>query len=237
MNIEEYRDQVTKRMKDDGYMKILGSYVLPIFQDFEIFLRTQMDLVKDDVRLVLDEYNSSFITYQLTPGTYTFKDLSEALFNILQSEYPGPSNVIDIEFDDITMKTKLVVKSGNTPVRFDEKSFFSTVLGFTPVWDYKHCNEYISQKNVNLSSTNKIHLETDFIDGSIISGLREPVLYLFVLDKLTGYKVFSKPESIQYKKINKTVLNTSTFYLENDNNKEVDFNGETLTFTLQLIKI
>ena len=28
-----------------------------------------------------------------------------------------------------------------------------------------------------------------------------------------------------------------TFYLEDDNNEEVDFNGETLTFTLQMIKI
>ena len=39
------------------------------------------------------------------------------------------------------------------------------------------------------------------------------------------------------KKINKSVLNTITFYLEDDNNKEVDFNGETLTFTLQGNKI
>ena len=28
-----------------------------------------------------------------------------------------------------------------------------------------------------------------------------------------------------------------TFYLEDDNNEEVDFNQETLTFTLQMIKI
>ena len=27
------------------------------------------------------------------------------------------------------------------------------------------------------------------------------------------------------------------FYLEDDNNEEVDFNQETLTFTLQMIKI
>ena len=37
--------------------------------------------------------------------------------------------------------------------------------------------------------------------------------------------------------MNKSVLNTITFYLEDDNNKEVNFNGETLTFTLQMIKI
>ena len=235
--IEEYKKQVTKRMEDGGYMKILAGYVSSVFQDFESFLRTEVDLVQDDVKLVLDEYNSSFITYELHQGIYTFKDISEALFNILQSEYPGPSNVIDIEYDDIARKTKLVVRSGIIAIRFDEKLFFSTILGFTPGWDYKHYNKYTSQKVVNLGSTNKIHLKCDCIDGSVLNGLRHPILYSFVLDKLPGYKVFSEPETIHYKKINKSVLNTITFYLEDDNNEQVDFNVETLTFTLQMIKI
>ena len=34
-----------------------------------------------------------------------------------------------------------------------------------------------------------------------------------------------------------SVSNTIVFYLEDDNNVEVIFNGETLTFTLQLIKV
>ena len=77
----------------------------------------------------------------------------------------------------------------------------------------------------------------DVIDGSVVNGSRQPILYSFVLDKKPGYKVFSEPETIHYKKINKAVLNTMTFYLENDDNEEVDFNGETLTFPLQMIKI
>ena len=224
-------------MEDGGNMKILAGYVSSVFQDFESFLRTEVDLFQDDVKLVLDEYNSNFITYELDPGIYTFKDISEALFNILQSEYPGPSNVIDIEHDDITLKTKMVVKSGIIAIRFDEKSFFSTILGFTPGWDYKHYNKHTSQKIVNLGSTNKIHLKCDCIDGSLVNGIRQSILYSFVLDKLPGYKVFSEPETIHYKKINKSVLNTIIFYLEDDNNEEVDFNGETLTFTLPMIKI
>ena len=235
--IKEYNEQVTKRMNDDGYMDILARYTSSVFLDFESFLRTQIDLVEDDIKLVLDEYNSSFFTCELDPGIYTFKDISEALFNILQSDCPGDCNVIVIEYDDINMKTKLVVQSGIIAVRFDEKSFFSTILGFTSGWDYKHYNKYISQKIVNLSNTNKIHLKCDVIDGSVVNGLRQPILYSFVLDKKPGYKVFSEPETIHYKKMNKSVLNTIKFYLEDDNNEEVDFNGETLTFTLQMMKI
>ena len=39
------------------------------------------------------------------------------------------------------------------------------------------------------------------------------------------------------KKTNKSIFNTITVHLEDDNNKEVNFNSETLTFTLQMIKI
>ena len=92
--IEEYKKQVTKRMNDEQYMNILAINIRSVFQDFKSFLSTQIDLIEDDIKLVLDEYNSSFITYELQPGIYTFKDISEALFNILQSEHPEPNNLI-----------------------------------------------------------------------------------------------------------------------------------------------
>ena len=235
--IEEYKKQVTKRMNDEQYMNSLAIYTSSVFQNFESFLRTQIDLVEDDIKLVLDEYNSNFITYELAPGIYSYRDIAEAVFYILQSDYPQSNSEILIRLDDITRKTKLVVKSGIIAIRFDEKSFFSTILGFTPGWDYKNYNQYLSQKIVNLSSTNKIHLKCDAIDGSVVDGTRQPILYSFVLDKPAGYKVFCEPETIHFKKTNKSVLNIITFYLEDDNNEEVNFNGETLTFTLQMIKI
>ena len=121
--IEEYGEQVTKRMKDEQYMNILAIYTSSVFQDFESFLRTQIDLEEDDTKLVLDEYNSSFITYELEPGIYSYREISEALFNILQLEYPSSDSKILIRLDDITRKTKLVVSSGIIAIRFDEKSF------------------------------------------------------------------------------------------------------------------
>ena len=234
---DEYKEQVTKRMEDEQYVNIFSIYTNSVFRVFESFLRTQIDLSEDDIKLVLAEDNSSFITSEVTPGIHTFKDISEALFKILQSEYPGPSNVIDIEYDDITMKSKLFERFGNIAINFDGKSFFSNILGSTPGCDYKHYNEYTFHKIVNLGSTNKIHLKCDCIDGSFHDGLRQPILYSFVLDKLPGYKVFSEPETIHYKKFKKYILNTITVYLEDNDHKEVGFNGETFTFTLQLIKI
>ena len=66
--------------------------------------------------------------------------------------------------------------------------------------------------------------------------IAEAFNFSFILDQPAGFKVFCLPETIHYKTTNKSVLNTKTFYLEHDNHEEVDFNGETLTFTLLLVK-
>ena len=177
--IKEYREQVTKRMEDCGYMNILSSYRRSVFQNFESYLGTEIDLVEDDIGLVLDKYFSNFFTYELQPGIYTFKDLGEALFNILHPKRPQSSDRVVVELDDITRKTKFVVGSGIIAIRFDEKSFSSTILGCTSGWDYKHYNGYARQKIVNLSITNKIHLKSVVIDGSVVNGLETTDIIYF----------------------------------------------------------
>ena len=80
-------------------------------------------------------------------------------------------------------------------------------------------------------------MNCDVFNGSINNGVQQPILCSFHLGKPPGYKVFCEPETINLKTINKSVLNTITFYLENDDHEEGNYNGETLTFTLQMMKI
>ena len=42
-------------MEDVGYMNILAGYFRSMFQDFESYLRTEVDLVNDDIRVILDK--------------------------------------------------------------------------------------------------------------------------------------------------------------------------------------
>ena len=91
------------------------------------------------------------------------------------------------------------------------------------------------KKKLNSNTTIKIHLKCNVID--VPNGVKQPILYSFVIKKPPGYKVFCQLEKTHNKKMNKSVLNTITFYLEDDNNKEVNFNSETLTFTLQMVEI
>ena len=220
----------------DGYIILLMGYARSPFRDFESYLRIFVGLEEDNIRLILKQYNEKYVTYELDPGNYTLEDLKKAVYPLGDHE-----GTLQIGYDDLNKKNQLILTrfdSSFGTLRFDEKSFFHTFLGFNPYWDYKPTNVYTSDKVIlNLNTINKIHLKCDCIDGSIQDGVRQPILFSFVLDKPTGYKVFCEPETIHYKKINKSILNTITFYLEDDNNIEVNFNGETLTFTLQMIKI
>ena len=132
----------------------------------------------------MKQNNSHFITYELTPGIFTIQDISDAVHT-----FSGHSEIIQIEYDDISMKTKIILKYivGQKmfvlgTLRFDERPFFHTILGHTPYWDYKPNNSsgvYTSDKILYLNITNKIHLKCDCIDGSVVNGLRQLTLLVF----------------------------------------------------------
>ena len=242
--VETYWKLRLHKTSHDGYIILLMGYARSPFRDFESYLRIVVGLEEDNIQLILKQYIEKFITYELDPGNYTIEDIQKAVYPLGDHE-----GTLQIGYDDLDKKTKLILtRFGDTfgTLRFDKKSFFHTLLGFTPYWDYKPTNAihadaagvYTSDKIIlNLNTINKIHLKCDIIDGSVQDGVRQPIVFSFVLDKPSGYKIFCQPETIHFKKINKSVVNTITFCLEDDNNKEVNFNQETLTFTLQLIKI
>ena len=177
--------------------------------------------------------------YSLITGIYEVVDLNNTLKHIL------PENVkITITIDDIRLKSNL---KGNQTLMFTEKLFFYTILGFTqsrfyPLDDIEGfyqliAGTYKSDRPINVTGIDKVHLKTDCIQGSIVNGVREPILYRFALSSPPGHKIYKEPRIKLFKKVNKSILSHILFYLEDDNHKSVDFHGETISFTCQLIKI
>ena len=177
--------------------------------------------------------------YSLNPGFYEVVDLNNTLKHIL------PDNVkVNITIDDIGLKSNL--KTNHTLI-FTQKSFFYTILGFTRSRSYPLddidgfyqliAGSYKSDKPINITGIDKIHLKCDCVNGSIVNGVREPILYSFVLSSPPGHKIYKEPRIKLFKKINKSLLSHITFYFEDDDHKPVDFNGRTVSFTCQLIKI
>ena len=200
--IDEYHKLSQEKKNSDGYTILLLNYSRSQFRDFESYLRIRVGLDEEDIQLILKEYNSHFVTYELSPGIYTIQDVLDVI-----NTFSGHSEIIEIEYDDISMKTKIILKYNDWrekfvlgTLRFDKKSFFHSLLGHDAYFDYKVPGVYTSDKILNLNTTNKIHLNCDCIDGSIQDGISQPILYSFVLDKPSGYKKFCQPETIHYKK-------------------------------------
>ena len=177
--------------------------------------------------------------YSLNPGIYEVIDLNNTLKHIL------PDNVkVNITIDDIRIKSNLKI---NQTLIFTKRSFFYTILGFTQSRSYplddidSHyqiiAGSYKSERPINITAIDKIHLKCDCIQGSIINGVRESILYSFALSSPPGYKIYKEPRVKLFKKINKSNFSHITFYFEDDDHKPVDFNNEAISFTCQLIKI
>ena len=109
---------------------------------------------------------------------------------------------------------------------FTNKSFFYTILGFTQSLSYPLddidgfyqliAGSYKSERLIKITSIEKVQLNCNCFDGSIVNGIREPILLSFALSSPPGHIFCNKPKVILFKKINKSVLSHPTFYLEDE---------------------
>ena len=112
--------ETQKRSTDCYYMLLLG-YARSPFRDFESYLRIVIGLDESDIWLILKQYKSNFVTYEIPPGIYKIKDISEVVYTM-----GNHAVTLKIESDDISMKPKLNLKrlSGTFgTLKFDAKSF------------------------------------------------------------------------------------------------------------------
>ena len=175
--------------------------------------------------------------YTLPPGINEIIDIIFMLKSLLLKE-------VNITFDDVILKSNLTT---NKTIRFTKRSFFYVYLGFTqsrlgelgdiPGFIQLIPGSYKSDKQINITGIDRVRLKADCVQGSIVNGVREPILYSFALSSKPGYKIYDEPKIELFKKVNKSILSHIRFYLEDDNYKAVDFYGETICFTCQLIKI
>ena len=153
----------TEKRQVYGYYMLIMAFARSPFRAFECCLRTVPGLDEDDVQLILKQYNSNFVTYGLFASIYSIQDSSEVVYTMGDQD-----ETLKNDFDEIGMKTKLVLKNfvGTLgTLRFIRMSFYITLLGFTLHWHYTPANAihadsptiYTSEKNSNFS-TKKIFI-------------------------------------------------------------------------------
>ena len=140
--------------------------------------------------------------YSLTPGIYEIDDLNNTLKYIL------PDNIkVSVTIDDIRLKSNL---KNNQTLIFTEKSFFYKILGDTQSRSYPLNDidgfyqilpgSYESDKPINITGVDKVHLKCDCVQGSIVNGVREPILFSSALSSPPGHKIYKEPRVKLFKK-------------------------------------
>ena len=85
-------------------MLLLGNPRSP-FRDFESYLRILVGSDEDDLRLILKEEKSNSVTYEIPSGIYSMKNISDVVYT--KDDHDG---TLKIDYDDINLKTKLILK-------------------------------------------------------------------------------------------------------------------------------
>ena len=118
-------------------------------------------------------------------------DLNNSLKHIL------PDNVkINVTIDDVWLKSNL---KNNQTLIFTNKSFFYTILGCTQSRSYPLddidgfyqliVRSYGGDRPMKTTGVDKVHLNCDCINGSIVNDVREPILYSFALSSPPGQNI------------------------------------------------
>ena len=101
---------------------LLIGYGRSLFRDFECYLRIVVGLDEEYIQLFLRQYLLNFITYDLSSGVYSIKDISEAVYTV--GDHDGAPQ---FKYNDISMKTEpILTRFEGTfgTLRIDQKSFF-----------------------------------------------------------------------------------------------------------------
>ena len=159
----------------------------------DLVYRMQLTYNENIDILDLEYVSTKRIGFSLNPGIYEVIDLNNTLKYIL------PYNIkVTITIDDIRLKSNL---KDNQILKFTNKSFLYTILGFTqshqnPLNDIEGFYQtlpgtYQSNKPISITGIDKVHLKCDCIQGSIVNGIRESILSSLAL---------SAPRDIKYTK-------------------------------------
>ena len=157
----------------------------------------RMELTYDEIVVILEVkwIAGSISGYTLAPEINGTSDHNLVLKSSLPNEVK-----VNIRIDDTRPRSNLTTDKRK---KFTTKSFSYTILGFTQshsglLNDLPHGiiqktpGSYKSEKPINITGIDKIHLKCDCIDSSIVDVIRESILFNFDHDRPRDIK-FEKP--------------------------------------------
>ena len=120
-----------------------------------------------------------------------------------------------------TRRTKLFLENSIAPL-----------LGFRKVV-YKPGN-YKSQKIIDIMGFSTVNIHSNVLSGVKDNGNNTDILYTFTLTEPPGYLINIIPTNILYQNVTKDRIEYIEFHIKDEHGRPIDFNGDVLSFTLDL---
>ena len=169
---------------------------------------------------------------EIPTGSYEFDGLHDEIKRQLKNN--GHEDAFKLIKNLNTLKTLLEVKSGYT-VRFPKDNSIKSILGFTE--RLYSSGFHISENVINILSVNSIFVHVNVVNGSIVNGKQEPVIYTFFPKVSPGYKIIQNPKNPIYLPVALDNIRDFHVSLTDQNNNLLDLRGEVVTIRFHIRQV
>ena len=175
------------------------------------------------------------IQITIRPGVCEIEALTDEIKRIIIDE--GHYTELDYPFykkpDFNTLGSFIEISQQGPVITFVPNDSIGELLGINTTTIYGENN--FSQNPVDVISFDNIFIETDVAQGMIFRGRRTGIIHNFTMDVNPGYKSFEKfCGGVQWYMLqSKDIISSVCFNLKNENN-QLSFNGQSITFRLSI---
>ena len=183
---------------------------------------------------------STWITITLEEGAYELvhiqNEIKRQMVNNKHADSKGEPYInIGILFQ--TFKSFINIRASNPSykVDFTKPKTFRKLLGFKKILDSGY---HISDSNVQITSVSSILIHCDIISGSYHNGKESNVIFsipAFIVP--SGYKMNVIPPNMFYLQINRSVINSISFRITDEEENILNFKGEELSLAIHIRQV
>lgn len=165
---------------------------------------------------------------KIPTGSYELDDLNKYL-----QKYLKETTVLSLEANKNTLQCEILCSQ---PVNFSKPNTIGPMLGFKRNEVLKENVLHESSSPADILKVNVIRIECDIIKGSYLNSHPSHTIHEFSPRVSPGYKIIEVPQNVIYFPVTVKSLRALSLSIIDQQNRPINFRGETITARLHLIK-
>ena len=181
---------------------------------------------------------TSWFEIYIPEGSYDITDINDTIQQKMrQNGHYDPANegyYIAISANSNTLKSVLIIDN-NYQIDFRQPISISRLLGFNN--DIYTLSFQESENVVNIISINSLLVNIDILSGSYVNSSSQNTIYSFFPNVSPGYKIVESPINLVYLPITLDTIHSLEVSITDQDGKQLNLRGETLTMRFHIRKV